>query len=360
MNKNIKKYIIYSNKTIRDALNVIDKNGQKTCFVLDKNQKLLGSITDGDIRRKILKNRKNIQNKVENYYNKKPIKIYDHNSNIRKIKNIFLKKKIEILPILNNNEKIIKIVLRSEIAKFNKKKIIKLNSLKKIPVVIMAGGKGQRLDPITRIFPKPLVPIKDKTAIGNIIDSFLKFGVKKFYFILNHKADLIKAFFKSKNSLFQKISFIDETKPLGTAGGLEKLKNRFKESFIVTNCDVFFNFNFNNLILNHKKNKNDLTLVVSSQTSYLPYGVCEVSQNLEFKKIKEKPKFKHLITTGLYVINPSTLQIILKNQYMDMNTLIQLAKSKNLKIGIFKISKNNWQDIGQLRDYKKNINLLSV
>ena len=206
MNKNIKKYIIYSNKTIRDALNVIDKNGQKTCFVLDKNQKLLGSITDGDIRRKILKNRKNIQNKVENYYNKKPIKIYDHNSNIRKIKNIFLKKKIEILPILNNNEKIIKIVLRSEIAKFNKKKIIKLNSLKKIPVVIMAGGKGQRLDPITRIFPKPLVPIKDKTAIENIIDSFLKFGVKKFYFILNHKADLIKAFFKSKNScrrLFQ-------------------------------------------------------------------------------------------------------------------------------------------------------------
>ena len=139
-----------------------------------------------------------------------------------------------------------------------------------------------------------------------------------------------------------------------------RLKNKFKESFIVTNCDVFFNFDFNKLILDHKKNKNDLTLVVSSQTSYLPYGVCEVNNNLEFKKIKEKPVFKHLITTGLYVLTPRVLKNISRDQYMDMNTLIQISKDKKLKVGIFKISKNKWQDIGQLRDYKKNINLLSV
>lgn len=360
MNKKIKKFVIYKNKTIRDALNVIDKNGQKTCFVLDKNQKLLGSITDGDIRRKILKSGTDIKFKsVENYYNKKPIKIFNHNASTKKIKNIFHKKKIEILPVLNSNFKILNVILRSEVFNLNKRKITSLNSLKKISVVVMAGGKGQRLDPITRIFPKPLVPIKDRTAIENIINSFTKFGVKKFYLILNYKADLIKAFFKSKN-LFQKILFINEQKPLGTAGGLEKLKNKIKDSFIVTNCDVFFNFNYNDLILHHKKNKNDLSLVVSSETSYLPYGVCEVDKDCKFKKIKEKPVFKHLITTGLYVINPSILKIIPKNKYLGMNTLIDIAKNKNLKIGIFKIGKNNWQDIGQLRDYKKNISLLSV
>ncbi len=361
MNQKIRKFIIYKDKTLRDALNVIDKNGHKTCFVLDKNQKLLGSITDGDIRRKILKGGIGIKYKsVDKYFNKKPIKIFNHSASTKKIRNIFKKKKIEILPVLNNNYKIVKVILRSEISKINKKKFTKLNYLKKISIVVMAGGKGQRLDPITRIFPKPLVPIKDKTAIENIINTFSKFGAKKFYFILNYKADLIKAFFKSKNLLSQKISFIDENKPLGTAGGLEKLKNKIRDSFIVTNCDVFFNFNFNNLILNHKKNRNDLSLVVSSETSYLPYGVCEVDKHFDFKKIKEKPVFKHLITTGLYVINPSILKIIPKNKYTDMNTLIDIAKNKNFKIGVFKIGKNNWQDIGQLRDYKKNISLLSV
>ena len=121
MNKKIKKFIIYKDKTLRDALNVIDKNGQKTCFVLDKNQKLLGSITDGDIRRKILKSGIGIKYKsVENYYNKKPIKIFNIDASIKKIKNIFQKKKIEILPVLNNNYKIVKVILRSEISRLFK------------------------------------------------------------------------------------------------------------------------------------------------------------------------------------------------------------------------------------------------
>ena len=229
---------------------------------------------------------------------------------------------------MNSYNKITRIIFKSELSKLNKKKTANINSLKKLPIVIMAGGKGKRLDPITRIFPKPLVPIKDKTAIENIINSFSKFGAKSFFLILNYKADLIKAFFKSKNILSQKISFIDENKPLGTAGGLEKLKNKIRDSFIVTNCDVFFNFNYNELILKHKKNMNDLTLVVSSETSYLPYGVCKVDKNYEFEKIREKPMFKHLITTGLYVINPSVFKIIPKNKYLDMNMLIELAKKK--------------------------------
>ena len=360
MKNKIKKFIINNNKTIKDALKVIDKNGQKTCFVTDSFGKLYGSITDGDIRRKILKSNKSINEKVKYHCNKKTIFITKKKLSIKKIKNIFFKKKIEILPLLNSNKKIIDVFLKTDYSKTVKKKSKKNNLLKKFKVVIMAGGKGQRLDPITKIFPKPLVPIKEKTAIENIIDSFSKFGINNFYLILNHKADLIKAFFKSKNNLYQKISYIDESKPLGTAGGLEKLKNKINNPFIVTNCDVFFNFNFANLISFHNKNKYDLTIVVSNEVSILPYGVCELDYQSKFKKIKEKPKFKHLITTGLYVINPSILKLLSKNKYQDMNILIEKAQTKNFKVGIYKIGKNNWQDIGQLRDYKKNISLLSV
>lgn len=361
MNQKLKKFVIDKNKSIKDAIKKINTNGQKTCFVLDENKRLYGSITDGDIRRRILKNEKSINDKIQKYCNKKTKYIFANSYSLKKIKKIFLAKKIEILPILNNNKKIVDVTLKSEVFNLKKKKKTKQRNFKSnLSVVIMAGGKGQRLDPITRIFPKPLVPIKDKTAIENIIDNFSQFGINKFHLILNYKSEIIKAFFKSKQNLIHKILYHEEKKPLGTAGGLEKLKNKIKGNFIVTNCDVFFNFDLNLLVQKHFKNKYDLTLVVSNQNSILPYGVCKLDNENNFLEITEKPKFKHLITTGLYIINSSILDIIPKNKYLDMNSLIETCKKKNMKIGIFKISKNNWQDIGQLTEYKKNLSLLSV
>ena len=342
MNKKIKKFVIDKNKSIKDAIKKINSNGQKTCFIIDENKKLFGSITDGDIRRKILKNEKTVNDKVQKYCNRKVSYILSNNINSSKVKKIFLNKKIEILPVLNINKEIVKIILKSEVFSFKKKKKFKKKNPKSnLRVVIMAGGKGQRLDPITRIFPKPLVPIKNKTAIENIIDNFSKFGINKFDLILNYKSELIKAFFKSKQNLPQKIFYHEEKKPLGTAGGLEKLKDKITGNFIVTNCDVFFNFDLNMLTQQHFKNKNDLTLVASQQNSILPYGVCKLDKESNFIKIDEKPIFKHLITTGLYMINHSILKLIPKNKYLDMNSLIEICKKKNMKIGIFKISKKN-------------------
>ncbi len=358
--RNLKKYIIYKEKKIKDALKLIDKNGEKTCLVVDQNKKLFGSLTDGDIRRKVLRKGKSINEKINKFCNRKTIFIEEGKVNKKRIKQIFLNKKIEILPLINKNRKITKIILKSDIFERSKGKKYNKSSLSKIKVVVMAGGKGQRLDPITRIFPKPLVPIKDKTALENIIDSFSKFGVKKFFFVVNHKADLIKAYFKNKNLLGKRIQYLNETKPLGTAGGLEKLRGKVKGNFVVTNCDVIFDFNFNKLIKTHVKNKNDLTLVTSNQISILPYGVCKINSQNELINIQEKPKYKHLITTGLYILNSSVLNLIPKNKFLDMNQLIEISKNNKKKIGIFKISQKSWQDIGQLHEYKKKVNLLSV
>ena len=356
----LKKYLINKEKKIKDALKLIDKNGEKTCLVLDENKKLFGSLTDGDIRRKILRKGKSINEKIHKFCNRKTVFVKEGKINKKKIKQIFLRKKIEILPLVNRNEKITKIILKSEIFKIAKRKKFNKNSLSKIKVVVMAGGKGQRLDPITRIFPKPLVPIKDKTAIENIVDSFSKFGVRKFFFVVNHKADLIKAYFKNKNFVGKRIQYINESKPLGTAGGLEKLRGKIKGNFVVTNCDVIFDFNFNKLIKTHVNKRNDLTLVTSNQISILPYGVCEINSHNELIKIHEKPKDKHLITTGLYILNSSVLNLIPKNKFLDMNQLIEISKINKKRIGIFKISQKSWQDIGQLHEYKKKVNLLSV
>ncbi len=358
--RDLKKYLINKEKKIKDALKLIDKNGEKTCLVVDQNKKLFGSLTDGDIRRKILRKGKSINEKIYKFSNRKTIFIEEGKVNKKKIKQIFLNKKIEILPLINKNEKITKIILKTDIFKRTKRKKFNKSSLSKIKVVVMAGGKGQRLDPITRIFPKPLIPIKDKTALENIIDSFSKFGVKKFFFIVNHKADLIKAYFKNKNLLDTRIQYLNETKPLGTAGGLEKLRGKIKGNFVVTNCDVIFDFNFNKLIKTHVNNKNDLTLVTSNQTSILPYGVCKINSKNELMTMHEKPKYKHLITTGLYILNSSLLNLIPKNKFLGMNKLIEISKNNKKKIGIFKISQKSWQDIGQLHEYKKKVNLLSV
>ena len=261
--------------------------------------------------------------------------------------------------MVNSENKIIDVIINSKKYYLRKKKRPD-KTLSNIKVVIMAGGKGERLDPITRVLPKPLVPLKDKTVIENIMDSFLKRGTKKFYLLLNFKSDLIKAYFSNKKNIKSKINYINEIKPLGTVGGLEKLKKKITNNFVVSNCDVVFDFDYKNLIDYHVNQKNDLTLVVSNQTSVIPYGVCKIDKNNNLNRIDEKPRYKHLITTGLYVFNKKILNNIPKNKFLDMNNFIEILIKNEKKIGIFKISQNNWYDIGQLREYKKRLDSLNV
>ena len=360
MNKKIKKFLIKNNRTAEQALKVIDKNGSKTCFIVDNNNKLVGSLTDGDIRRSLYKKKKTIGQKLNNFLNKKYKFIKEKEKlDYHKIRKILVEERIEAIPVVDEENKVIDVIINSK-KYFLRKKKGPDKTLSNIKVVIMAGGKGERLDPITRVLPKPLVPLKDKTVIENIMDSFLKRGAKKFFLLLNFKSDLIKAYFSSKKNINSKINYVNEVKPLGTAGGLEKLKKNITNNFIVSNCDVVFDFDYKKLINYHTNKKNDLTLVVSNQTSVIPYGVCKIDKNNNLNRIDEKPRYKHLITTGLYVFSKKILNNIPKNKFLDMNTFIEILIKKEKKIGIFKISQNNWYDIGQLREYKKRLDSLDV
>ena len=356
---NIKKFIIHKDQKLFKALKLINKNKEKTCFIVDKNRKLIGSLTDGDVRRKIL-NKKNINHSVYNFCNKNCVFLFKDKIKSLNLKKFFQKKKIELIPVLNSKKIIVNILFKENFfnLKANKGKIVIKKNLSKIKVVIMAGGKGTRLDPITKVFPKPLVPIKNKTAIECIIDSFLKFNIKNFYFTLNYKPELIKAYFKNIKKNY-KINYLEEKKPLGTAGSLAKIKTRFKDNFFLTNCDVIFNFDYNDLLQFHIKNNSDMTIVVSKESVEIPYGVCGVNKFNKINKIIEKPKISNLITTGLYVINPKIIKTLKANKHLDMNKFISSTLSKKFKVEMYKIKKSSWYDIGQLKDYKKKINLLS-
>jgi len=349
---NIKKYFIKENKTVEEALKTIDKNGEKSCFIIDHNQKLIGSLTDGDIRRSIFKKKKSIKEKAIKICNRQPKFLYDKKYSQTKLKEIFFKKKYDIIPIVDKNKIIKKLIFKNKIFVAKKKNI--KNKKVNAEVVIMAGGLGTRLDPLTKIIPKPLIPIKNQTAIEYIASKFDEYGIKKFYFSIGFKGNLIKAYFNDVRKKF-KIVFVEEKKRLGTAGPLKKLEGKIKKSFFVTNCDTFYDLNFSDLFNFHSEKNFDITTVVSSQNFIVPYGVCEIDKKNKIKKITEKPKLKYRVNTGLYVIKPTIFKLIPKNKYFDMNELIKRSIENNFKVGAFFINKGQWHDIGQLKDYKKNL-----
>ena len=219
----------------------------------------------------------------------------------------------------------------------------------------MAGGKGTRLKPFTQILPKPLIPLRDRPVIEHIIESFTKYGVSNFLITINYKSRIIKSFFEEAKMKYS-IKFLEETKPLGTVGGLRKHADRFNEPFFVTNCDTILNVDYEDLYKFHKKNNNDITLVASTKDFEIPYGVCELNKKGTLLKIKEKPKFNFLSNTGLYVLNPKTLNSVPKNKLYQMTQLIEVLRKNKKKIGVYPIEDKLWFDIGQWSEYSDTIN----
>ncbi|HYX08832.1 MAG TPA: nucleotidyltransferase family protein, partial [Bacteroidales bacterium] len=326
---------------------------KKVLFVVDENEKIFGVITDGDIRRWIIKSG-GLQGKAEDFCNRNPI-VVDENYNVEKVKKIMVKKGIEAIPVMIKDR--IKDILFWDTL-FSETNNLTIKSSINSPVVIMAGGKGTRLDPFTRILPKPLIPIGDKPIIELIIDRFRKYGVKKYYLSLNHKAAAIKAYFEDQEIDYN-IQYICEEKPLGTAGALKLVGGKINESFFVSNCDILIDTDYQELMEYHLKNQNEITLVASIKNFPIPYGVCEMNGGGRLSHIREKPDFDFLVNTGLYILNPTVLKYIPDNSYYDMTSLIEDVRESS-KIGVFPISEKAWIDIGQWEEYKNAMKTLSL
>ena len=218
----------------------------------------------------------------------------------------------------------------------------------------MAGGKGTRLDPFTRILPKPLIPLGEKTVIEIIIDSFVECGVGKFYISVNYKSKIIKSYFEELNPPYA-IEYIHEDKPLGTAGSLRYLRGNLETSLIVTNCDVIIKADYRDIVEHHLANRNDITLVASLKNYNIPYGVCDIENGGVLIRIQEKPEYNFLVNTGIYLLRPETLELIPENEFFDITHLIEKAKGAGGKIGVYPISDKSWIDTGEWAEYKNAI-----
>lgn len=348
-----KELLIDKNSTIIDALKQLDKTARKILFVVDDN-KLIGSLTDGDVRRYILKSGL-LEGKVEEVCNKNTFKVkvgFDKNKVIEEAKRFDIK----FIPVVTENEEFVELIHIEEFTGVSKvQSFIPLD----IPVIIMAGGFGTRLDPFTKVLPKPLIPIGEKTILEIIMEKFYEYGISEFWISLNYKAYIIKSYLAELNLPYS-IKYVQEDKPLGTAGSLYLLKGQInKEDFILTNCDTIVDIDYIDLFRFHKKNRNDITIISSAQEFKIPYGVCEI-HNGEFYRIIEKPEVRYLVNTGMYVIKTELLELITNNQFFHATDLIQKAKDNKRKISIYPISGDSWIDIGQWDEYKKTLERVKI
>ena len=350
----MKNLLIKQNSNIKSALKQMSKIGEKCLIVVDNKNKLLGTLSDGDVRKAILSGKIH-KSKINEYYQKKPTFLRKENYSLSQAKHIFLKKRIDVIPIVEKSKKVFDVITFENIFKKNKNNVRSKTFSK--TVIIMAGGRGSRLEPFTNVLPKPLVPINDKPVIEHIIEKYVENNVSNFFITSNYKSKIIKAYLRETKPKF-KLSFVDEPKPLGTAGGLSLLEGKIKKPFIVANCDTIININFDDLMHFHISNGNDATLVVSSKEHVIPYGTCQLTKKGYLQKIVEKPKLDFFINVGLYVLNPNLIKLIPKNKAYDMTHLIQLLKTKKKQVGVYPIDNESWIDVGQWSEYRKAVERL--
>lgn len=339
---------IRDNLPIRDALKQLEETERKTLFVVDQNQKLIGTLTDGDIRRWILAEG-NLNGQVGSVCNTSPF-VVTSDYDIASTKKVMLENKIACIPVVNASREVIDVLLWETL--FDESLARKQVKPVYLPVVIMAGGKGTRLEPFTRILPKPLIPIGDKAVIEVIIDSFVQCGVDNFFVSVNYKSKIIKSYFEELNPPYN-IEYIHEDKPLGTAGCLRFIRHKINTSLIVTNCDVIIKTDYHELVAHHTTEDNDITLVASLKHYNIPYGVCVIENGGKLSKIHEKPEYNFLVNTGLYVLKGEILDLIPENEFFHITHLIEKVQEVGGKIGVYPISENSWIDTGEWAEYKK-------
>ena len=348
MTKGIQNIIIHRTKTVREAMKQLEENGRRILFVVDEANSLLGAVVDGDIRRWILAEG-SVNDPVESVCNKNPSLVHE-SYGINEVREIMLEKRISCIPVVNAGGEIVELLFWDDIFEEGivRKPLRKLD----LPVVIMAGGKGTRMDPFTQVLPKPLIPIGDKTVIELIIDSFLEYGVSHFYVSVNYKAKIIKSYFEELKPDYR-IEYIEEDKPLGTAGSLKYLGGKIDGSLLVTNCDIIIKADYADLVDFHNKTGNMITIVASMKSYHIPYGICEIENGGCLTKMVEKPEYSFLVNTGMYVLKSDAVGLIPEDEVFQITDLIEMVKKQNGKIGVFPVSDNAWLDIGEWAEYKK-------
>ena len=333
-------YFVAENSTILETMEVIERGARSIAFVCD-GKKLLAAVSDGDIRRYLIK-KGDFNTPISHIANYQPKFLYE-NADVD-VRQYMKKLCVQALPILDQEKNIIRI-------EFERKEWSSMTASLKLPVVIMAGGKGKRLEPYTKILPKPLIPIGEKTITEHIMERFERFGCNHFDMIVNYKKHFIQSYF-GDNDISHNVKFIEEPEFWGTAGGLALLRGKYKGTFFVSNCDILVDADYEEIYKQHKEQKNLITLVCASKRVVIPYGTIKLSSG-RVTGLEEKPKFDFIVNTGLYLVEPEFLDRIPENTFIHITEVIESCIRQGDRVGTFLVDEEAWMDMGQLDELEK-------
>lgn len=326
--------------SVSEGMQRIDYNARGILFLTDERGILVGCVTDGDIRRFLLTGGKMSDN-IMQAANCKPKAAHT----LTEAKSMYHEQNYIAIPVIDAQGRII-VVYNGDESKSRERAALK------IPVVINAGGRGTRLDPLTRVLPKPLIPVGDLPIIEHIMKEYQSYNCNEFHIIVNYKRDLMKAYF-AENDNHYNITWYDEAEPLGTGGGLSLLRGKFRDTFFFANCDALLTANYESMLKFHRENGNMITMICAYKNINIPYGVVEMGINGTIQDMREKPLMSFLANTGIYLVEPEVIEDMEDHVSIGFPDIVEKEKQKGKRVAVFPVSEIDWMDMGQLPELEK-------
>lgn len=349
----IQAIVVNSGMSIIQTMRIMDDVRTKSLLVFN-DERFVGLITNGDLQRAIIANKPfsmPIINLVDNA-NKKYAHVGD---DIQCVKEWMIGVRAEYMPVLDDEGNLVDVIFWDDL--FSETAVEDNRPKIDLPVVIMAGGKGTRLKPITNVIPKPLIPVGDKTILEVILDQFESIGCTKFFMSVNYKADMIKYYLGQLIHKYN-IEFFQEEKPLGTIGSVSLLKGKISTPFFVSNCDSINEQDYRDVYDYHIENQNDLTIVTMVKSFKIPYGVIETGKDGLMTSLTEKPELTYQVNTGVYILNPVCINEIPEGEFFHITHLMEKVKARGGRVGCFPVSEHSWKDMGEWKEYIRMIGVL--
>lgn len=336
----VNTFCLQENQPLREGLDRLNRMQGRPLFLLDASHRLTAALTDGDVRRYLLSGG-GLNDAVSLAGNHHPIAARSRGEALR----LLSERHCVAVPVLDTDGRITDIVLEGECYP-------ERSTTLDLPVVIMAGGRGTRLEPYTKILPKPLIPVGELPIMEHIMRQFRQYGCTEFHGIVNYKKQLIKAYF-SENEEHYNTFWYDEDKPLGTGGGLRLLKGRLHKTFFLTNCDVLILTDYEKLLRFHRETGSCVTMVCAEKHVTIPYGVIETGENGMITAMREKPEFRFLTNTGMYLVEPEVLDDIGENEVIGFPDIIERERRMGRRVSAYTVGEEDWLDMGQLEELEK-------
>lgn len=332
-------HLILLGSKIKDALVQLNElNLDNILFVVDKNNKLIGTLTDGDIRRGLIKGI-GIDSMVDQIIQDKPKYIVKGHNNLDKIIE-FRERNYKIIPVVDSNHKIVNII-----------NFRNIKSYLPVDAVIMAGGRGMRLQPLTDVIPKPLLKVGNKAIMEHNLDRLALFGIDDFWVSVKYLGEQIENYFGQGKEKNIKIEYVWENEPLGTIGAVSQIKNFEHDYILVTNSDLLTNIDYEQFFLEFINQDADLAVLTIPYQVSIPYAVLETS-NETVKSFKEKPTYTYYSNGGIYLIKKEMLKYIPQDTFFNATDLMEVLIKKDLKVISFPFS-GYWLDVGKHEDFEK-------